>query len=187
MSDYTPIVDFSAKDLLTTGDSNKLMLGSEIDAELAAIKVAIDTKSDGTATAAELTVATFAPTYGAGFGTDPSGSLRYQIIGDGTHDYVIVSDDAGAALTQTSDANTFSITGIPTAIRPDATVLTTLFGVNNDSSALHIAVGSVTAAGAITFSLIDNAMLFQSTGWATSNTKGFTAGFSFIYPLVVAA
>jgi hypothetical protein len=46
MSDYSQITDFSAKDLLTTGDPNKLILGAEHDAELDAISVAITTKYD---------------------------------------------------------------------------------------------------------------------------------------------
>ena len=46
MSDYTQVNDYSAKDGLTTGDPNKLIKGSDIDAELAAISVAIATKYD---------------------------------------------------------------------------------------------------------------------------------------------
>ena len=46
MSDYTQIEDYSAKDALSTGDPDKLILGADIDAELAAISVAIATKYD---------------------------------------------------------------------------------------------------------------------------------------------
>lgn len=46
MSDYTQITDFSAKDSLTTGDPEKVILGSDVDAELAAIATAIATKFD---------------------------------------------------------------------------------------------------------------------------------------------
>lgn len=46
MSDYTQTTDFSAKDALSTGDPNKLIKGSEVDAELAAISTAIATKYD---------------------------------------------------------------------------------------------------------------------------------------------
>ena len=46
MSNYTPITDFSAKDSLTTGDANKVIKGSEQDAELDAIATAIATKAD---------------------------------------------------------------------------------------------------------------------------------------------
>jgi hypothetical protein len=63
MSDYTPITDFSAKDALTTGDPNKLIQGSHIDAELAAIATAVASKketvveSDVTAHQAALSIA----------------------------------------------------------------------------------------------------------------------------------
>lgn len=46
MSDYTQIVDYSAKDALASGDAAKKILGSEIDAELGAISTAIASKLD---------------------------------------------------------------------------------------------------------------------------------------------
>jgi len=46
VSDYTQITDFSAKDALASGDANKKILGSDVDAELAAISTAIATKGD---------------------------------------------------------------------------------------------------------------------------------------------
>lgn len=48
MSNYTQITDFSAKDSLTTGDPNKLIKGSDVDAEFDAISTAIATKEDTT-------------------------------------------------------------------------------------------------------------------------------------------
>lgn len=46
MSDYSQITDFSAKDALTTGDPEKIILGSDVDVELGAISTAIATKYD---------------------------------------------------------------------------------------------------------------------------------------------
>lgn len=46
MSDYTQVTDFSAKDSLSTGDPEKIILGADVDAELAAISTAIATKYD---------------------------------------------------------------------------------------------------------------------------------------------
>lgn len=48
MSDYTPTTDFSAKDALTTGDPEKIILGSDIDVEFDAINTAVATKYDST-------------------------------------------------------------------------------------------------------------------------------------------
>lgn len=55
MSDYTPVNDFSAKDSLATGESEKLILGSDMDAETVALQTAINSKydSDDLATQAE--------------------------------------------------------------------------------------------------------------------------------------
>lgn len=46
MSDYTQNVSFGPKDALTTGDPDKLIKGTEIDAELSEISTAIATKED---------------------------------------------------------------------------------------------------------------------------------------------
>jgi hypothetical protein len=46
MSDYTQVTDFSAKDALSSGDPEKLILGSDIDGELTAIASAITSKYD---------------------------------------------------------------------------------------------------------------------------------------------
>lgn len=55
MSDYTQVNDYSAKDALSTGNPLKLIKGSDIDAEFAAISTAIASKFDTTdvASAAE--------------------------------------------------------------------------------------------------------------------------------------
>ena len=46
MSNYTPIVAYGPKDSLSHGDPNKAIKGVQIDAELAALAVAIATKID---------------------------------------------------------------------------------------------------------------------------------------------
>jgi len=46
MSDYAKITNFTAKDALSTGDPAKAVKGVELDAELAAISVAVGTKFD---------------------------------------------------------------------------------------------------------------------------------------------
>lgn len=46
MADYTQVTDFSAKDALSTGDPEKLILGADMDAEFDAISTAIATKYD---------------------------------------------------------------------------------------------------------------------------------------------
>ena len=46
MSDYTQSTFFAPKDLLATGNPNKIIYGSDVDAELSAISTAIATKAD---------------------------------------------------------------------------------------------------------------------------------------------
>lgn len=63
MSNYTKATNFTSKDALSTGNPSKLVRGSELDTEFAAIQVAVNSKSDsasptitGTAVIAALTV-----------------------------------------------------------------------------------------------------------------------------------
>ena len=67
MSNYTQVNDYSAKDALAAGDANKVIKGSDVDAEFGAISTAIATKADSasptftgtvTATGATINVAT---------------------------------------------------------------------------------------------------------------------------------
>lgn len=46
MSSYTKIVNYTAKDSLVEGDPNKIIKGTELDAEFVAIQTAIGTKAD---------------------------------------------------------------------------------------------------------------------------------------------
>ena len=46
MSDYTKTTNFGAKDTLPSGDTNKIIRGSEFDTEFDAIATASATKSD---------------------------------------------------------------------------------------------------------------------------------------------
>ena len=51
MTDYTKTVNFAAKDSLTSGDSNKIVRGTEINTEFDNIATAIATKLDSTGAA----------------------------------------------------------------------------------------------------------------------------------------
>ena len=46
MSDYTKTTNFTAKDTLPAGDTNKIIRGSEFDTEFDAIATASSTKAD---------------------------------------------------------------------------------------------------------------------------------------------
>lgn len=62
MSNYTKLVNYAAKDSLPTGNAAKIVSGAEIDADLSAIAVAVNSKANiaaptftGTTTMAGLT------------------------------------------------------------------------------------------------------------------------------------
>ena len=46
MSDYTKLVNYAAKDALTEGNPNKIIKGTELDAEFTAIQTAVATKAN---------------------------------------------------------------------------------------------------------------------------------------------
>lgn len=64
MSDYSITTDFAAKDSLSTGDANKIVKGTEITAELQAIRTAVNSKADSVSPT--LTGTPLAPTASAG-------------------------------------------------------------------------------------------------------------------------
>lgn len=74
MSNYIKATDFAAKDALLSGNPAKLVKGTELDAEFAAIQAAVNSKTDasnsaltGNATAVNLTVSgTFNATVNGG-------------------------------------------------------------------------------------------------------------------------
>jgi hypothetical protein len=74
MSDYVKVTNFATKDSLPSGDTNKVVRGTEINTEFDNIATAVATKADkagptftGTVTVANLTVSgTFTGTIGGG-------------------------------------------------------------------------------------------------------------------------
>ena len=66
MSDYTPATDFAAKDALATGNTAKLIKGTEVSTEFDAIQVAVNSKADA---ASPTFSGTFAGTYTVDCGT----------------------------------------------------------------------------------------------------------------------
>ena len=67
MSNYSKLTNFTAKDSLPTGDSNKIIKGTEIDAEFVAISSAINSKANSSSPT--LTGTPLAPTASAGTNT----------------------------------------------------------------------------------------------------------------------
>lgn len=88
MANYTKLVDYAAKDALSTGNPSKVVRGTELDTEFEAIETAIATKADtagATLTGATLTSATLtsptmtSPSIGNASGTSIALSAAYAI------------------------------------------------------------------------------------------------------------
>lgn len=97
MSDYTPITDFSAKDAWASGDPNKVIKGSEQDAELEAIATAIATKADDSAVVHDTGTETIAGNKTLSGNTIMSGTL--------TMSSKSIYEDEGANVASASDCN----------------------------------------------------------------------------------
>lgn len=102
MSNYVKATNFATKDTLPTGDSNKIIKGTEIDNEYNAIAGAISSKADLASPA--LTGTPTAPTATAGSNTTQLANTAYVKV---------AVDTATAALgtMSTQNASAVSITG----------------------------------------------------------------------------
>ena len=107
MADYSQVNDYSAKDALATGDPLKLIKGSDIDSELAAISTAIASKFDSTdiATAAEAQAGTnntkvITPARLTAWGQNDAGIIEdLQALADPNADRILFWDDSAGTTT----------------------------------------------------------------------------------------
>ena len=117
MSNYTKATNFTAKDSLPSGDSNKIVKGTEIDAEFTAIASAISSKADinspaltGTPTAPTASSATsstqIATTAFVKNITNTLGTISTQDADDVAITGGAISDTTINAATQTTGNNT---------------------------------------------------------------------------------
>lgn len=108
MTDYTQATNFTAKDNLTTGDANKRIMGSTVDAELALISAAIASKANTSGVVA-VTGGTF-----TGNVTVAKASGSTTLAVDAADDAVLVLDkaasgDGGYILGKTGGSNRWII------------------------------------------------------------------------------
>lgn len=109
MSDYTQNTYYTPKDALATGDADKLILGSEIDAELADISTAIATKADLSEVVVPADFNDLADTW-----VDQETGMVGQLndLADPAADRLVFWDDSGGALQfLTLDPTTLAIAG----------------------------------------------------------------------------
>lgn len=120
MSNYSKLTNFTAKDSLPTGDSAKLIKGTEIDSELVAISAAITTKANTAAPA--FTGVPTAPTAALGTSTGQLATTTFvanavaatavgtlsafTIVEDGTN---LLFKYNGTAVARLTSAGAFSV------------------------------------------------------------------------------
>ncbi len=165
MSNYVKSTNFTAKDSLPTGDTNKVIRGSEFDTEFNAIATAVSTKSDlagptftGTATFDGITAT----------GTvDFSGGNVTTNIDGGTIDGVTIGGS-------TPGAGTFSSLTATTADINAGTVDNTVIGGTTPAAGTFSSLTATTAD--INGGSIDGAVIGGSTPAAISGTTGTFSG-----------
>jgi hypothetical protein len=131
VSDYTQSTFFAPKDLLATGNPNKIIYGSDVDAELSAISTAIATKADvnGDAIGAgtpctELSVDNLKLDGNKIISTDTDGDIELEPDGTGI---VTIASDVGIGTTSPNSyaSNRLHLNGASTSIALRLTNTTT--------------------------------------------------------------
>ena len=110
MSNYTKSTNFTAKDSLPTGDTNKVIRGTEFDTEFNAISTAISTKSD-LAGPTFTGTATFDGITATGTVNFTGGSVTTNIDGGTIDGVTIGGSSAGAGTFSSLTATTADING----------------------------------------------------------------------------
>ena len=198
MSNYTQITDFSAKDNLSSGDAEKIVLGADFDAEFAAISTAIASKVDTTdtasdsaagivelATSAEVTTGTDtarAVTPASLAGAPGSNNIGYLNIPQNaqTGNYTLVIGDAGKHIYHAAGAGSGDTYTIPANASVAFAIGTAITFVNRDTTnSVSIAITSDTltlagigSTGTRTLAAygIATAIKVTSTEWMISGT-----------------
>lgn len=152
MANYTPTTDFSVKDSLATGDTNKIIRGSEFDTEFTNIAAAVTSKAD--LASPTFTGTPAAPTAGSGTNTTQIATTAFVQSAIGSISSGVTSVAAGTDIT---------VTG--TGSGPYTGAVTVAAGAN-----LATLAGTQTFSGAKTFS---SSASFSGTA-AFSSTATFS-------------
>jgi len=193
MSNYTKSTNFTAKDSLPTGDTNKVIRGSEFDTEFNAISTAISTKSDlasptftGTATFANVSVSgTITATTidlnggaldGVTIGGSTPGAGTFSSLVATTADINAGTVDNTVIGGSTPAAGTFSSLTATTANIDGGNIDGTVIGA---SSTAAISGTTGTFSGAVTGSNLNVSNWDTAYGWGNHATQGYLTSVAF--------
>ena len=156
MSDYTKGTNFATKDTLPSGNSGKIVKGTEIDTEFNAIASAITSKADKASPT--FTGTPSAPTATTGSNTTQLANTAYVKN---------AIDDLGVGTLSTQDANAVSITG---GSITGITDLAVADGGTGASTLTGVVIGNGTSAmTAVAPSTSGNVLTSNGTTWTSSS------------------
>lgn len=130
----------------------------------------------GGVTAGQIVQGSFTGTL-TGMSGATSGTVNYQRVGNLVHMW------AAAAITGTSNATTFTMTGVPAIIRPSSANMSGN-AANFTSNALSNVAGgfNLSSGGTMTFGIQTGAG-YDPNGWPSISTKGLSAGWHAQYSI----
>jgi len=156
MSDYTKGTNFATKDTLPSGNSGKIVKGTEIDTEFNAIASAITSKADKASPT--FTGTPSAPTATTGSNTTQLANTAYVKN---------AIDDLGVGTLSTQDANAVSITG---GSITGITDLAVADGGTGASTLTGVVIGNGTSAmTAVAPSTSGNVLTSNGSSWTSSS------------------
>jgi hypothetical protein len=162
MSNYTKATNFTAKDALPSGDSNKLVKGTEIDTELTAVASAISSKADSNSPT--FTGTPTAPTAASGTNTTQIATTAFVAAATGSLGTISTQNANNVAITGGSISGTTITATTQTTGNNTTNVATTAFVQQEiTANAYTLPYASTSTKGGIRITVTGNRLDIYTT------------------------